>query len=160
MKILLELLLLSILGILLYQDIKERKVSLWVLFSGIIVGGTLHFLHQDSMVFLYNIGITISFVILIFGVLWVYASVKLKRNIFDVFGLGDLLFFILLAVSLPIVSFLMVFVFSLIFSLVLFLLLKKSFTNKTVPLAGLQSLFFGLVLIGNKIIPSVKLYAL
>ncbi|MGY0407587.1 MAG: hypothetical protein ACWIPJ_04430 [Polaribacter sp.] len=160
MKTTLELLFILLLGILFYQDIKERKVSVWILVSGILVGGMLHFMEQQSIVFLSNIGINISFVVLIFGILWLYAKLKLKKKIFNVFGEGDLLFFLLLAVSFPIVSFLMVFVFSLIFSLIIFILLKNRFKEKTVPLAGLQSLFLGLFLIANKSLEIMDLYAL
>mgnify|MGYP000170956549 CR=1 FL=1 len=82
----------------------------------------------------------------------------MKKRIFEVFGQGDLLFFILLGVSLPILSFLMVFVFSLIFSLVVFILLKGRFTKQTVPLAGLQSLFLALTIIANKLFASINLF--
>ena len=160
MKITVTFLFITLLATLFYEDIKERKVSVWILVSGIILGGTLHWLHQNTFVFLLNIGINISFIFLIFGTLFLYAKFKLKKNIFDVFGAGDLFLFILLAVSLPILSFLMVFVFSLIFSLVVFMLLKKRFSEKTVPLAGLQSLFLGLVLIANKLTNTIDLYAL
>ncbi len=160
MLILIEFLFILILGILFYQDIKERKVSVWVLILGIVIGGIIHYLCQQPIVFLLNVGINILFVLLIFIILWGYAKLKLKKKIFDVFGLGDLLFFILLAVSLPLLSFLMVFVFSLIFSLVVFILFKNRFTEKTVPLAGLQGLFLGLVLIANKLFSSIDIYAL
>jgi hypothetical protein len=158
--IIIELLFILLLGILFYQDIKERKVSVWVLISGILMGSCIHYRYQQPIVFLSNIGINIIFVVLIFVILWGYAKLKLKKNIFDVFGQGDALFFILLAVSLPVLSFLMVFVFSLIFSLVVFILLKNRFTEKTVPLAGLQSLFLGLVLIANQFFSSIDIYVL
>jgi Flp pilus assembly protein protease CpaA len=160
MKTIVELLFILLLGILFYQDIKERKVSVWILVCGIIVGGSLHFIHQNSIVFVSNIGMNLSFVGLIIGVLFLYAKFKLNKKLFDVFGAGDVLFFILLAVSLPILSFLMLFVFSLVFSLLIFMLLKNGFTEKTVPLAGLQSLFLGLVFIANKLTNTIDLYAL
>jgi len=160
MKMILTILMILILGILFYQDLKERKISLWILVIGIIIGGIIHYLHQYLMVFLWNIFINTAFIMLLFGVLWSYAKLKMKKKIFDVFGLGDLLFFILLAVSLPMLSFLIVFIFSLLFSLITFILLKNTFTDKTVPLAGLQSLFFGLVLMGNTAFSSINLYAL
>jgi hypothetical protein len=160
MDLVLNILLIFILGVIFYQDIQERKVTLLVLISGIVIGGLIHFQHQQWIVFVSNIFVNITFIALIFLLLLIYAKLKMKKNIFDVFGKGDLLFFILLGISLPILSFVMVFVFSLIFSLIIFLLLKKKFTNQTVPLAGLQSLFLGLVLIANKITPSINLYAL
>lgn len=160
MNLLLEILFIVTLGFLFYQDIKERKVSVWILMIGIFLGGLIHFSKQPIIVFLSNVGINFVFVSLIFGVLWLYAKLKLKKRIFEVFGLGDLLFFILLAMSLPILSFLILFVFSLIFSLVVFMLLKINWKEPTVPLAGLQSLFLGLVFIANKFINSIDIYAL
>lgn len=160
MKLSLEILFVLILGILFYQDIKERRISLWILMIGIFLGGMIHYLQQPPIVFISNIVINSIFIAIIFGVLCFYAKFKLKKNIFEVFGLGDLLFFILLAISLPILSFLTVFVFSLIFSLVIFIILKNKWKEQTVPLAGLQSFFLGLVLIVNKFLISIDIYAL
>jgi hypothetical protein len=160
MNLFLEIIFLLVLGILFYQDLKERKVSLWVLITGIILGATIHYSYQQKIVFVSNICINLIFIALIFGTLWLYAMLKLKKRIFEVFGQGDLLFFILMAVSLPIVSFLVVFVFSLLFSLIIFMITKERFKTKNVPLAGLQSLFLGLVLLANKCLTSIDIYAL
>ena len=127
---------------------------------GIGLGGFLNYQAQQPIVFLSNCLINITFILLIFLVLWLYATLKMKKNIFQVFGKGDLLFFILLAISLPILSFLMVFIFSTIFALLVFMILKNRMTENTVPLAGLQALFFGLILIANNFVPSLNIYAL
>lgn len=160
MNLILEILLLFILAIICYQDLKERNVFLFVLISGIVVGGTVHYLHQNTNVFLQTIFINTMVIGIIFGILTGYANLKMKKKIFEVFGAGDLLFFILLAVSIPTLSFLMIFVFSLLFSLLIFMLFKVRFKDKTIPLAGLQSLFFGLVLIANKCVLIIDLYSL
>ena len=60
----------------------------------------------------------------------------------DTFGLGDLLLFIALAFTFASVSFIILFVFGLLFSLILHLLFKNKSKLKTVPLAGYLSLFF------------------
>lgn len=160
MKLGLEILFIIILGILFYQDIKERKVSIWILILGLISGGMLHFMTQPNIVFLSNIGINFIFIGLVFGLLWSYAKLKMKKQIFEVFGKGDLLFFILLVVSLPILSFLMVFIFSILFALIVFLILKSRLKEDTVPLAGLQSLFLGLVLLANRFVDTINIYAM
>jgi len=160
MKLIIELVLMLILGILFFQDLKKRKVSVWILMLGIGLGGFLNYQAQQPIVFLSNCLINITFILLIFLVLWLYATLKMKKNIFQVFGKGDLLFFILLAISLPILSFLMVFIFSTIFALLVFMILKNRMTENTVPLAGLQALFFGLILIANNFVPSLNIYAL
>ena len=158
MNLSLEIIFITTLGVLFYQDIKERKVSVWVLVVGGFLGGILHFMQQTQIVFVSSIVMNITFIALVFGVLCLYTKIILQNNIFQVFGMGDLLFFILLAVSLPLVSFLMVFIFSLLFSLLIFILVKRKLKDKTVPLAGLQSLFLILVLLANKLIPKIELY--
>ncbi|WP_339883480.1 prepilin peptidase [Polaribacter vadi] len=160
MLIVIELFLIIFLGLICFQDIKERKVSIWILFLGLVVGGYINYTYQHPIVFLSNTIINCVFVVTVFLILWVYAKLKMKKNIFEVFGKGDLFFFMLLAVSLPILSFLMVFIFSIIFALLVFILLKNRIKEKTVPLAGLQALFFGLVLIANNFVPSLNIYAL
>jgi len=160
MLIAIELLLIIFLGLICFQDLKERKVSIWILVLGLVVGGYINYAHQQPIVFLSNTIINSVFVVTVFLILWGYATLKMKKNIFSVFGKGDLFFFMLLAVSLPILSFLMVFIFSIIFALLVFILLKNSMKEKTVPLAGLQALFFGLVLIANNFVPSLNIYAL
>ena len=129
MNLVLEIIFIITLGVLFYQDIKERKVSVWILLIGMFLGGMIHYLHQPPIVFLSNVGVNSVFIILILGILWMYSKFKLKKKILDVFGGGDALFFILLALSLPILSFLMVFVFSLIFSLLVFMILKNLFKH-------------------------------
>ena len=160
MIIILQIVLILTLSIIFVQDLKDRHVSLFLLLFGILAGGLLHFYQQNNIVFLSNILINAIFVVLIFFVLWGYAKLKLRKAIFEVFGIGDLLFFTLLAVSLPILSFLVIFVASLIFSLTIFLVLKNTLIKKTVPLAGFQALFFSLVLMGNEISDSIDLYAM
>ena len=160
MNLSLEIIFITTLGVLFYQDIKERKVSVWVLVVGGFLGGILHFMQQTQIVFVSSIVMNITFIALVFGVLCLYAKIILQNNIFQVFGMGDLLFFILFEVSLPLVSFLMVFIFSLLFSLLIFILVKRKLKDKTVPLAGLQSLFLILVLLVNKLIPKIELYTL
>ncbi|WP_405567974.1 prepilin peptidase [Polaribacter sp. Asnod6-C07] len=158
MKLILEILLMIILGILFYQDIKERRVSLWLLIFGLLLGGTINFISLSNISFVINSLINLIFIALVFCFLWGYAKLKMKKQIFEVFGRGDLLFFIVLAVSLPILSFLMVFIFSIIFALIVFLILKSKLKEDTVPLAGLQSLFFLLVLMVNKFMNVVNIY--
>jgi hypothetical protein len=142
------------------QDVKDRKVSLFLLLSGMFLGGALHMSQQNWLFFLFNIGANIGVVFFIFIILWGYAKIKLQKSIFEVFGLGDLLFFLLLSVSLPTLSFLVLFTASLVFSLLLFLLLKSTFKEKTVPLAGFQALFFSLVLVMNEVSHLINIYAI
>ena len=142
MKYLLEILFILLLGVLCFQDFKERKVTSILFIFAILLGGAMHIQQQDSGVFLAVIFVNLLIVFTLFFMLSMYAKIKMKQPIFNVFGLGDLLFFMVLAVSFPTLSFLVIFVFSLIFSWSIFMLIKQYLKEKTVPLAGLQSLFY------------------
>ena len=85
-----------------------------------------------------NFGVVLMILLVLQG----YAKLKLKTNLNTVFGLGDALFFLALCVSFPTVSFIIFFVFSLLFSLLLHFIFKNKAADKTVPLAGYMSLFF------------------
>lgn len=142
----LKILLLTAFFLILYQDCKDRKVY-WFLYPAI---GVLTLLLQIKVVQLYsvliNTGFNLLFVIILLLVCYLYATFRLKKNLLkEVFGLGDVLFFVFIAFSFSIVSFFVLFVFSLFFSLLLHFALKHKQTEKTVPLAGYMSLFFGTV---------------
>lgn len=67
----------------------------------------------------------------------------------NTFGLGDILLFVALAFTFASMSFIIFFIFGLVFSLLLHLLLKHKSKLKTVPLAGYLSLFFSVAYISN-----------
>ena len=96
-------------------------------------------------VFVASIITNLLFVFLLLAVVFLYSKFKLKTSIKNTFGLGDGLLFIALAFTFTSVSFLVLFVFGLIFSLVVHLVLKRHSEHKTVPLAGYLSLFFAIV---------------
>ncbi|MCK5677024.1 MAG: general secretion pathway protein [Flavobacteriaceae bacterium] len=143
-----------------YQDIKERQVFLWLLVLAGTLMGYLHFQESISLVFLGNILFNFSIVLIIYSSLVFYSFWKLKKSISQTFGLGDLLFFVLLAIGFTTVTFLVLFSFSLIFSLVFYLSVKSKLKIKTVPLAGLQALFIGLIYTTNWMFKLTNLYAL
>ena len=160
MQLVIEIVFIIMLIALFVQDIKDREVSLYLLILGILIGGSLHYIKSPTEVFLVSILMNFVFVSFIFGILILYVNFKMKQAIFSVFGKGDLLFFILMALSLPSLAFVVVFVFSLFFSLIVFSIFKSKLNMKTVPLAGLQSLFLGLSIIVNLIFPAIDLYLL
>jgi len=143
-----------------YQDFKERKVYLWLL---IITGSTLTLLFFSSTyfkIYLINIGINaIAIVFLILMLLW-YTKYKLKTPFKEAFGLGDLLFFICIAISFPTATFIVLFTFSLFFAALVFLLTKHLLHEKSIPLAGLQASFLFLIIGLNWSINFVNLYML
>jgi hypothetical protein len=142
----LKLLLIGVFILVFFQDGKDRNVY-WFLYPLI---GVLVFVLQIKAVSIYpaliNGSFNLGFVSLLILVCFVYAKLKLKQPLLrEVFGLGDILFFVAIAFSFSMVSFLVLFVFALLFSLLLHLILKHRQTDKTVPLAGNMALFFGVV---------------
>jgi hypothetical protein len=141
----LKLLLVGVFFIIFFQDSKDRNVY-WFLYP---ITGILVFVLQIEAVSIYpaliNGVCNLGFVSLLLVVCYLYAKLKLKQPLREVLGLGDILFFIAIAFSFSIVSFLIQFVFSLLLSLLLHLVLKHKQTDKTVPLAGNMALFFGVV---------------
>jgi hypothetical protein len=160
MSIAIQVLLIILLLLIFYEDFKERLISLWKVSLCLLLGGILNFSKVNFTVFLVNISINVGFILILFSVLFLYARIKMKKEIFKVFGVGDLLFFLVFASSLPTISFIVLFIFSLFFSLIVFLILKKKTTQSTVPLAGLQSLFLALILSVNLFNKELQLYSL
>ena len=139
-----------------YEDIKDRKVTFIVLIILLLLGGFIHSQHLNVWVFL--LSSLLNLIITIILVLYVYANFKLKTSLSKVFGLGDALFFIVMAVSFPTATFLVLFATSLLFSFVIAVLFKKTL-KKFIPLAGLQALYIGLTLASNQLFHIINLYA-
>ena len=141
-----------------YEDIKDRKVTFIVLVILLLLGGFIHSQHQNLWVFFLSSLLNLSIVLTIILVLYVYANFKLKTSLSKVFGLGDAFFFIVMAVSFPTATFLVLFATSLLFSFVIAVLFKKTL-KKFIPLAGLQALYIGLTLASNQLFHIINLYA-
>lgn len=151
-----------LLGLLLWiflEDLKERQISLIVVLSLIILGGSLNYRHHILELFLISTLINALVIAVVVFILWIYSKFKLKKDLFQVFGLGDFLFFVFLVVAFPTPTFLVVFSSSLIFAFLISILFQKKLT-KWVPLAGLQALFVALVVGVNEIGEIINLYAL
>ena len=93
--------------------------------------------------------INLVFVLFLILVILIYSKYKLKTTMSQAFGLGDMLLFFALAFTFSSVSFLVLFVFGLVFSLILHLFLKSKSKHKTVPLAGYLSLFFAITYLAH-----------
>ncbi len=120
--LILKLLLIGVFSLIFVQDSKDRKVF-WFLFP---VVGVLVIVLQINAISLYpallNAVFNLGFVSLLLVVCLVYAKLKLRQPFLtEVFGWGDILFFVAIAFSFSIVSFLILFVFALLFSLLLHL---------------------------------------
>lgn len=178
--LLVKICLIIVLGIIFYQDYRSRMVAvLWFGVTVLLFGG-LHFSQVYSWNFLVSVGFNLSFIAILSGVLWLYSRYKLKTAFINgSLGLGDLLFFIAVATGFPTVTFMVLFTFSVFFSLIVHLLLasgnfqqtaiadvtggipkdasEKSNTY-TIPLAGYMSLFFILIFLYTIFCDTPSLY--
>ncbi|WP_241974241.1 hypothetical protein [Winogradskyella wandonensis] len=93
---------------------------------------------------LMTIAINLLVVVFMLSIVFMYSRYKLKTSFNKTLGLGDVLLFLALAFSFASVSFIVLFVFGLVFSLILHLILKQKSKLQTVPLAGYLSLFFAI----------------
>ena len=131
-----------------YQDLKNRAVY-WFLFP--LVGGCTGFLFFFQTVpelFLVSVLFNTIYVSILIGVIFIYTKLKLKKRFSDVIGLGDILLLTAIIFACNMVSFIIMLPCALIFSLAMHLFLSKHQNNKTVPLAGYMSLFYGLAFLG------------
>tara|TARA_Y100001933_G_scaffold262577_2_gene320536 strand:- start:10233 stop:10715 length:483 start_codon:yes stop_codon:yes gene_type:complete len=137
-----EVLTMVSLGWIAHQDFKERSV-LWILFP--LVGIFLAILNIQKVTFLYfffysslNVLIVSTMLLLV----WLYTRQLMKQKFLNhAFGLGDVLFLCAFAMGFPTVTFIILLVFSLLFSLIVCSVLKLFFELDTVPLAGLMGVF-------------------
>ena len=145
MEFIVKIILIILFSIVIFQDIKERQVY-WFLFPLIgVCCGYLYYSQTLTELFIVSILVNAAFVFLLLFVVYIYSRLKLKASIFNSIGLGDILLFFGLAFTFSSVSFIVIFICALIFSLLLHMLLKRN--ESTVPLAGYMSLFFGLTYI-------------
>jgi len=140
-------------GIILYQDFKERQVSLWILliFGINSVFSVLYF--RDSQTLLYNSLGTIIYAGFIWLMLKLYMFLKCKKNkaIIDAqLGMADVLIILFMGITFNTIGMIFFFCFGFIFSLLIFLgfsILKKNTDNQSIPLAGLLVFFYVITII-------------
>ena len=149
MIVTLKIILIVVSVMVLYQDLKERQ-TYWFWFPILAIAYGL--LHLDQVIFevfalttLFNLCVISIFFIVIYA----YAKLKLKVRPQQVFGLGDALLFVTFSFTFPTGSFISVFLFSLVFSLVIHLLVKQQSKFSTVPLAGYMCLFFAVTYVAE-----------
>lgn len=153
-----DIMCLLILSAITIQDFLERKVFIW-LFVGIgLLMPLLYLTKTNTLSYFINIAYNLVILFVIISVLFIYSKLKLKQPLLSGLGLGDILFFFIIAISFPLPSFLVLFSCSLIFSMILFFLLRSRLKNKHVPLAGLQALFFFMILSASSVFELNGLY--
>ncbi len=140
--ILIKILLILSCGLIAFQDFKERSVS-WILFP--LIGFLLAWIHlNNTSVEQYTVFVSANILLVstILLILFLYTKHIAKMKFLNVsLGLGDLLFFYAFAMGFPTMTFIVLFVGSILFSLTIFLLSKSKHKFDTIPLAGLMGVF-------------------
>lgn len=157
----LKIILIVIFGIILWQDCKERLVY-WFLYPLVgILGFSIQLFYTDIYLALINSFINLCFILTVLLILWVYTKLIMKQDLVNKgIGIGDLLFFVFLSFCFSIISFFIFFVCSLLFSLLLYFMLKRKKPElESIPLAGLMSLFFAVVYFSTFFINSSFIFA-
>ena len=150
----LKILIITVLFLICYQDIRFQAVS-WIFF---LIGFIIAFIISLKSITRYDLIINsvmiMLFIIFQLAVIYFFSWMKYKKrsNIFNtIFGLGDLLFLIMIVPLFSPLNYLLFFIISMALTLIMFALLKKFNLLKgpTIPLAGLQSLVLILVIISQ-----------
>lgn len=157
----LKILAIIICALIAHQDFRERAVT-WPLFP-LLSLSLLALYALNAQWYQFLMFATINFLIVsgILLVLYLYSEHVMKRKFLDVsFGLGDMFFFYALALGFPTLSFIILFVGALLFSLLVTLIFRKRDKMGTVPLAGLMGVFLiGVLLISfSPIAPSLHTF--
>ncbi len=135
-----------------YQDMKHRAVY-WIVFPILLILLFLVSKEQDYFpIVLTNSFVNILFLLIQLILLTGYFSIKKKQwiNLLNSYlGLGDVLFLLTIAFYFSPANFLVFYIISLLLVLLATILFFSQNTQRTfkIPLAGLQSLFFALILL-------------
>lgn len=151
-----------ILGIIIYQDIRFRKIY-WIVFPLL---GTLwlssNVVDYGLIPTLISTVLNLLFVLLQFSILILLVRIRFNRirgKIDEMIGWGDILFIICLCFGFPFYDFLFILISGLMFSLLiwnLYSLIKKPHP-KEIPLCGIMALFICIILISDLI--GIKMFS-
>lgn len=141
-----------LLSVIAYQDYRSRSVG-WVFFPLLAGAGfalsyiSLHSLRDTMINSLPNIG----FIVLQLVLLRLYFYIKDTQTVFidNKIGLGDILFLFAVSFFLSPLNFILFYLLSLLFTVLLWLfrtILRRRSKQWSIPLAGIQSLFFALTI--------------
>lgn len=115
------------------SDWKSRTVSTgWLVLLFVLAGGCSVYANGLPRA-LTNTGLNLSILLVLGLALWAYAKLRGKR-LAEMGGLGDLLFFAAITPLLSPEDYIRLMIAMLVFSLVLWALLKKRFHLETIPL--------------------------
>lgn len=140
------------------QDWKYRKIHLVLPLA--IFTACFFLLPVENYAFGEIVLFNTVFFLITLGILTLYMSLKSKKflNPFQhYFGLGDLLFYIAVTPLFLLKNYILFFILSLLFAILMQFVLKKFIKEETVPLAGFSALFLFVILLKDYFIPFQKI---
>ncbi|TBN11964.1 prepilin peptidase [Hyunsoonleella pacifica] len=153
MFITLNILLISVLAIILYQDMMRRTIHAILPLGVLLVSIAINLISNNYSLYqaLYNL----CFIAINILGITLYFSLKYKTlvNPIDSFiGMGDIAFFIAITPLFNLKPFILFFIIGLLFSLLVHCALHLFRKTKTIPLAGYLSLFLAITIIADNIL--------
>ena len=142
------------------QDYKDRLVN-WILYLLVgITSLTLHLSFVSWQLVFANSICNLSCISVLIAIIYLYSKlIKRQPLINHSIGIGDIFLFYALCFLFPIITFILLFVFSLLFSLLLHFYLKEKYSqHNSVPLAGYIALFYSFVILFSFLVNSTFLY--
>jgi inner membrane protein involved in colicin E2 resistance len=142
------------------QDLKFRGVS-WILFPIIFILCSIYnFIQLPALELVCNFGYNLIFLTILFFFVMIYFSIKNRKfvNITkELIGAGDLLFFVCLSALFSPINFILFFISSLLIITLVSGLIILIIKNKKlqIPLAGLQAIFLGILIMITHCIPYI-----
>ena len=145
-EVLLKILIILSFLVIFWQDVKERQVY-WFLYPLIgVIAFLINVLSTNLNIATVNTIINICIGGIIIIVAKLYSGIVLKKKFINAsIGMGDILMLLFLSATFATISYIILLVFSLIFSMLMHLNFKKKDIHATVPLAGYIALFFAAV---------------
>jgi len=141
-------LLLLCLAVVFIQDWRFRKIH--VILPLVIFAVSFFMIPVKKYDLLEIVFFNAGFFLITLTILTVYMGLKSKKflNPFEYyFGLGDLFFYVAITPLFLLKNYILFFILSLLFAIVLQFGLKKFITEETVPLAGFSALFLFIILL-------------
>lgn len=162
--IVLQLILFSTLAFIFYQDIIYKAVY-WLCFPALaIVLGILKIKQTNFTAFITDMSYGLLFLFIQLLLLSVYFSIKRKSwvNITkSLIGWGDILFLMAISFYLSPVNFIFFYILSLVLVLIFVLVQRrfsKEISHEHIPLAGLQAVLFGFMMIAGFMSMNISFY--
>ncbi len=151
MIIICKIIALCCLGAIAYQDVTSRLVLAWLLLATAVLLGYIHFLESPVFdVFVREIALNVLILGCIVAIVYTVVRIGFKTAFLNhSMGAGDLMCFLALAIGLPPTTFIVVLAMGSIFALAVFTYGKFQWSWKTVPLAGLLSIFMMFFLLAS-----------